>query len=72
MNIHTDAVPIAEDSIEDTYELPCPECGFSPLAVFTETGRGNEAYLSDALRVCEHRNPPAGESVYYLHVTERL
>ncbi len=72
MKVHTDAVPITADSIEDKYDLPCPECGCSPLAVFTETERGNEVYLSDSLRVCEHRNPPAGESVYYLHVTERL
>jgi hypothetical protein len=70
MYVNEDAIPVSEDSIEGKYELPCPVCGCSPVAIITETERGTEAYLTEMMGVCEHPAPPAGEDVYYLHITE--
>jgi hypothetical protein len=70
MYVNEDAIPVSADSIGERYELPCPVCGFSPVAVITETGRGTEAYLTEMMGICEHPDPPAGEAVYYLHITE--
>jgi len=70
MYINEDAIPVGENSIEDKYELPCPVCGCSPVAVITETERRVVTYLSEMMGCCEHPDPPVGEAIYYLHITE--
>jgi len=70
MIVEENAVPVERQSVEEKYEVPCPVCGYAPIAVVTETERGTTAYLSESVTVCEDPEPPSGEAVYYLHFTD--